>query len=130
MRGITFLVYFLILFSKGDQNTTGRTFGGNDNYSQIPFIAANTPAVIEETTEDAQIRDVSEDLEADFMVSDNVEDEDPTSCFSLKYKLLANRQNLITNLVHLNYQHRYFKSPPTFSGQIFYKYLLQGALRI
>lgn len=122
-------MYFLVLFFKADKDLAARTLHKGGNYSHSGWVVDLHAPTIAELLAGAQLKDTDE-LEAEFLMSDEVVDEDPTSCFSLKYKLLARRQLIRLEPSVNKYQQWYSETPPSFSGLVSYKYLLQRALRI
>ena len=132
MRVAVFFLCLCLMLVKGIENPQARMY-----YSGVGYALATEEAeekhrelltssnhwnysIIKDT------RPVSED---EFIVGEDVEDEDPNN-FAYKYKLLARGRLAYASLSDLKYHRRYLKSPTILSDQASYKYLLQGVLRI
>lgn len=129
MRLAIFFVYLCVYFIQGDNHLPLRTYQHVASYSRThshienPYHR-NFLSMLEDI---ASIRDVQEP-EMESLISDDVEDEDPNTCFSSKYKLVP-RHRTPSHSTVLSYQGRYAKAPPS-PGQLLYKYLVQSSLRI
>lgn len=131
MRLAIFFVYLCAYFTTGDDYRPLRTYQQVESYSHSHQHIENPChhsflCMLEDI---ASIRDVQE-TEADYLISDEVEEEDPNTCFASKYKLVPRHRLTPSHSTVLSYQERYAKAPPSSSDQVSYKYLVQSALRI
>jgi len=78
----------------------------------------------------AFVKDIHPVNSSEYLIGDEVEDEDPNSVFSPKYKLLGRSNPSYSSLSIQHYHIGYCKNLSNFSDQSSYKYLLQGVLRI
>jgi hypothetical protein len=116
---------------KGIDNPLGRTYYSGVGYALTANEEEKYLAVVNNGHRDCSVfRDTRPVAEDEYFLSEEVQDEDPDSCFAHKYKLLARGRAIYSALSVLKYHRKYFKSSTFFSDQASYKYLLQGVLRI
>lgn len=133
MRVAIIFVYLCIMLLKGNESSFARTYQNDGSYI-LSIQEADQQQDNNRFTTSSQdysvVRDTRPVTEDEYMISEEVEDEDPNSCFNPKFKLLAKSRDAYAYQTSLRYLRRYFKAPPSFSDQISYKYLTQRALRI
>ena len=94
-----------------------------------PVIKAQQKKFTHTDREYAVIKEVGSDKEEEYLVGDNVEEDEETSNSSArKYRLLARCYLALSS--HLSYLHSGPKSPPALCHTLSYKYITQGVLRI
>lgn len=76
------------------------------------------------------IRDVSSNEGTEYLIADEVEDEDISNAFARKYRLLTRYYQVISHTSVLSYQHNYSEDRQPLCGHLSYKYIIQRALRI
>ncbi|ACU62788.1 hypothetical protein [Chitinophaga pinensis] len=133
MRVAIIFVYLCILLLKGNESSFARAYQNDGSYtlSIQEQDQQQDNGRFTTTNEDCSVvRDTRPIMEDEYIISEEVEDEDPNNYFSPKVKLLAKSRDAYAYQTSLRYLRRYFKAPPTFSDQISYKYLTQRALRI
>lgn len=89
---------------------------------------ACTPVPLIEKAHYSVIKDLNPDKEEEFLITDEVEDEDTSNSSARKYILLASCYLALPG--HLSYLHSGPKTPPAFCHTLSYKYITQGVLRI
>ncbi|MBW8682981.1 hypothetical protein [Chitinophaga rhizophila] len=131
MRLAVFFMYLCFLLSGGNETNRAGTYQHSADYTLLTATAVQPDSHFTAgDRNDAFFRDTRPVTEDEFIISEEVEDEDPNSYFSPKVKLLSRSRNAYDYQSSLKYLRRYFKAPPSFSDQASYKYLTQRALRI
>ena len=131
MRALVFLVcLFFLLFGGYNYHYAGAHYhsfrhadAARKKLQQVKFTATERERLVykEAVTDDNQ----------DCLLTDYEDsDEDGQELLVRKTRLLARWCAYFTFQSILSYQHNCYKSPPVFYGQISYKYIVQGVLRI
>lgn len=84
----------------------------------------------EDTHSDAAVINVDLDDDEEYLVSDDIVEEDASNFLVRKYRLLARFHWALSDLCVSGYLNKCFKVPPSFWGHPSYIYLTQGVLRI
>jgi hypothetical protein len=130
MRVAIFLVFWCILLLRGDESLSTRTYQYDDCYTLSGQPGNKYPAHNISSGQDCPVVSGHKpEMDQEYLFADDVEDEDTSSGFARKYRLLA-RYGLTYTTSVLRCLLRYYKGSPFFSGEASYKYLLQGVLRI
>lgn len=131
MRLIVFFVCLCLMLVKGIDNPLGRTYYSGVAYALTAHEEEKHRESLSTTHWNCSVfRDTRPISEENYVLGEDVEDEDPNSCFSCKYRLLARGWPGSSDQSVSKYHQGYFRSPALFSDQASYKYLLQGVLRI
>lgn len=131
MRVAVFFVCLCFMLLKGIDNPLGRTYYSGVGYALAANEEEKHLAVVTSGHWDCSVfKDTRPVTEDEYFLGEEVQDEDPDSCFAHKYKLLARGRSTYSASAVLKYHRKYFRSPMFFSDQASYKYLLQGVLRI
>lgn len=131
MRVVIIFACLCFLLLRGDQYVF--TSAHHDHICYTPATEATSPEQIKTTdtnqddtiTPDTDIDDVE-----DYLVSDDVEDDDTSSFFVRKFRLLVRFYFSPSSLSSLSYLRICYKAPPSFWGQLSDIYLTQSVLRI
>ncbi|HEY8920380.1 MAG TPA: hypothetical protein VIM87_28265 [Chitinophaga sp.] len=133
MRVFIFFIYLCCLMSLGYDyfHTTG-TLHRTMCYSQAQDSEKKQQvnAVINTDQAYTFIQDIHPNEEEEFLISDNVEDEDANNYFARKYKLLTRCYLVPSGSPGLSHFYGGFKDRPLFYGYLSYKYITQRTLRI
>jgi hypothetical protein len=131
MRVAIFFVYICIMLLKGNEDSLACAYQNNESYALTTQAAAGEADTFTTTSQYCSVvRDTHPVPEEEYLITEEVEDEDPNSNLTPKFKLLAKSRDAYAYQTSLRYLRRYFKAPPIFSDQVLYKYLTQRALRI
>lgn len=116
---------------KGIDNPVGRTYYSGVGYALTAHEEEKYRENHTGTHWDCSVfRDTRPVSEEEFILGEDVEDEDPNSSFAYKYRLLARGWPGNSTLSVSKYRSGYLRSSTPFSDQASDKYLLQGVLRI
>jgi hypothetical protein len=131
MKVYIFFACLCFLLIRGDQYVLAGT-----SHSSISYF----PAKVIESGQQLNSADISQnytdldddraDEEDDYLISDEVEDEDGNDFLARKYRLLARFYLALSYVFLLVYLYKCYKSPPRFWGYLSYIYIKQGVLRI
>ncbi|MBO9153353.1 hypothetical protein ACFOTA_14120 [Chitinophaga sp. GCM10012297] len=77
-----------------------------------------------------KLGETAADKSADYLLRDKVEDEDTSSFFTRKYKLLAKFYLIFSAVFLLSFLHRRIKTAPVLCGLLSDRYIVQRVLRI
>jgi hypothetical protein len=128
MRVAVFFVCLCILLIRGyDYIYTGL------HYNNIYYhLAQNLEGIKQVHTNQSFtfIKATNLDEEDEFLITDDVEDEDGNDFLERKYKLLGNRHQAVSYPFVLNYLYKSVKAPPPIWSYLSYKYITQGVLRV
>lgn len=131
MRIVVLIVYLFTLLSGGSYDAHAGIQNSEVNYSQILLHKqqqqvrfAHAP-VSYITSPDA---DVS--AEDDYLIGDDIEDDDWSSAFAGKYRMLARSYLALFSLFFVSSLYKRFKALPPFHGQPAPIYITQRVLRI
>ncbi len=131
MRLIVFFVCLCLMLMKGIDNPLGRTYYSGVGYALTAHEEEKHRESITGALRDCSVfRDTRPVSEEQFILGEDVEDEDPNSSFAYKYRLLARGWPDYADISVSKYLRGYIISPALFSDQASYRYLLQGVLRI
>lgn len=131
MRVAIFFVYLCFLLLSGVESSQARAYQNDESYLLSTQTATGQPTYM--TTQEQEcsvVRDTRPVTQDEYIISEEVEDEDPNNYFSPKFKLLAKSRDAYAYQTSLRYLRGYCKAPPFLSDRIAYKYLTQRALRI
>jgi len=131
MRVVIIFACLCFLLLRGDQYVF--TAAHHDHICFSPATEATNPLQIKTTdtnqddtiTTDSDIDDVEE-----YLVSDDVEDDDASNFLVRKLRLLVRCYFSLSGPTPLSYLCKCYKAPPSFWGQISNIYLTQSVLRI
>lgn len=132
MRVFVFFIYLCCLMSLGYDyfHTTG-TLHRTMCYYQAQNIEKKQQANAINTNQSYTfIQDIHPNKEEEFLISDNVEDEDANDLFARKYKLLTRYYLTASNTFSISNFYGGFKEHPPFYSHLSYKYITQRTLRI
>lgn len=131
MRVAIFFVYLCFLLLSGVESSLARAYQNDESYTISTQTEAGQPSYMTTASlECSVVRDTRPVTEDEYIISEEVEDEDPNNYFSPKFKLLAKGRDAYAYQNSLRYLRRYFKAPPFAADQMSCKYLTQRALRI
>ncbi len=82
------------------------------------------------THSDDAVINVALDDNEEYLISDDIVEEDASNFLVRKYRLLARFHWALSDLLVSGYLSKCFKFPPSFLGHPSYIYLTQGVLRI
>lgn len=130
MRVAVFFLYVFFLLLKGGCAFSSVSHSSTSHFPvlhikknhQLKSVFASLPFTI--------VEDTKPDEDSEYMVKEEVENEDASSFLTRKYKLLAGYFLALLYLLILRYLYSCFNSPPPFWGNLSYIYIKQGALRI
>lgn len=125
MRIVVFFVFLCFLLLRGNG-------GGADRYNGVgDALTENAVSTIKSIHDDyLVISDTDSNTEKEFIVSDDVDDENTDNSFARKYKLLAGYHTAYACQAALSSYFNSCKISPSFYGQSSHKYILQRALRL
>ncbi|PWV56900.1 hypothetical protein [Chitinophaga sp. S165] len=131
MRLIVFFVCLCLMLLKGIDNPLGRTYYSGVGYALTAHEEEKHRESITGAHWDCSVfRDTRPVSEEQYILGEDVEDEDPNSSFAYKYRLLARGWPGLSAISVSKYLRGYLISSALFSDQASYRYLLQGVLRI
>lgn len=131
MRLTVFFVCLCLMLLKGIDNPLGRTYYSGVGYALTAHEEEKHREGLTGTHWDCSVfRDTRPISEKEYILGEDVEDEDPNSSFAYKYRLLARGWPGYSASSVSKYLRGYLLSPALFSDKASYKYLLQGVLRI
>lgn len=131
MRVVIFFACLCFLLLRGDK--CAFSFTPHHNICNNPTQHLNSQWLVKVTDtnqDDTITSDTDLEEEAEYLVSDDVEDDDASNFLVRKYRLLARCDLSHAHLSTLSYLRKYFQAPPPFWGHLSNIYLTQGALRI
>ena len=130
MRVFIFLIYLCSLLLRGYDYVFIDTHYNNVCSSAVQYEKDRQATFANTKRDDSIIKDAGPNEEEEYLVRNDVEDEDGNSVFARKYKLQACR-NLIPSYTYvLSYLPNSFKDHLSFCGHLPYIYILQRVLRI
>ncbi|NIG51875.1 hypothetical protein [Chitinophaga sp. Cy-1792] len=134
MRVVVFFVCLCLLLFRGDVRLFAETQRNGICNTHAPFTDRTQHVIKASPAQDfVLMNDESPNEDKAYMISETIEENDNSECFSVKFKLLfkyfliAYYQTSPSGLSNL---HKYFKAPSSDIGQESCKYILQGVLRI
>lgn len=131
MRVVKFFVYLCFLLLGRGEHFTARAFHHGDSYALTRKVEQQLlVSFMEDDEKTAFVKDTHPINIHEYLIGDEVEDEDPNSVFSPKYKLLGRANPAYSSLSDQYYHLRYCKNLSTISEKSSCKYLVQGVLRI
>lgn len=131
MRLIVFFVCLCLMLLKGIDNPLGRTYYSGVGYALTAHEEEKHRESLAGAHWDCSVfRDTRPVSKEEFILGEDIQDEDPNSSFAYKYRLLARGWPDNSTLSVSKYLRGYPISPALFSDQASDKYLLQGVLRI
>lgn len=134
MRVALFFVCLCFLLLKVDSSL----YAGMQHYS-IGYTSARHPQkanevkLVSASKDCAVITDAGVDTKMEYLISDDVEDEDTNDFSSPKDRLPARSHAVYSCPVYpavLKYHRKYYKAPPSFFGQISDKCILHSVFRL
>lgn len=129
MRVAVFLVFVCLLMLRGYDSIYAGTH--HISLSRTPAQYLENKQQVKSTWQHHTVTGVtSPDEEEEFLISDDIEDEDVNNVFVRKYKLLARYNLALSYLFILSYLYKCLKAPSFFWGHSSYKYITQKVLRI
>jgi hypothetical protein len=136
MRVAIFFVYLCFLLIRLDSTIyAGTHYNSNSNfYTLIQHVEKKQSVNAISAKQDCfVIEDINLNAEKEYLISDDVEDEDTNNCPAQKYRLLARSHATHAYPSYpsiLNYLCNCFKVAPSLCIPASDKYILQGVLRI
>lgn len=132
MRVFVFFIYLCCLMSLGYDyfHTTGALHRTMCYYQAQNIEKKQQANAINTNQTYAFIQDIHPNKEEEFLISDNVEDEDANDLFARKYKLLTRYYLTPSGSSGLSYFYGGFKDRPPFYSHLSCKYITQRTLRI
>lgn len=131
MRVFIFLIYLCSLLLRGYDYVYIGTHHNSITASAARYVEnGQQPRLANTNRDDSVIRDAGPGEEEEYLVRNDVEDEDGNNIFARKYKLQACR-NLISSYTYISgYLRNSFKDRLSFYPHSSYIYILQRVLRI
>jgi hypothetical protein len=131
MRVFIFLIYLCSLLLRGyDYSYIGTQYNSIRASVVQYFENGQPPKLANANRDDSVIRDAGPGEEEEYLVRNDVEDEDGNNIFARKYKLQASRNLIATYTCIAGYLHNSFKDRLSFYPHSSYIYIVQRALRI
>ncbi|MFB6457435.1 hypothetical protein ACE38W_19330 [Chitinophaga sp. Hz27] len=134
MRVVVFFVCLCLLLFRGDVRLFAETQRNGISYTHTQFQDRTQHVTKASPAQNfIFINDENPYQDKQYMVSEDIEENDNQEGFAAKFKLIF-KYFLIayyqTSSAGLSNQHQYFKARSSFFGQESCKYILQGVLRI
>lgn len=131
MRIAVFFVCLCSLLLGGAVPVTAGTGHKDMGYALAQYALTGHQTKFTHTVQDSPVmKGTDPDVDKEYFVADDVEDDDSDHFLAKKMKLLARYPSAICYQSILSYLCNRFKAPPPFWGPVSYKYILQRALRI
>lgn len=129
MRVFVFLVFVSLLMLRGYDSIYAGTH--QISLSHTPAQYLENKQQVKPTSRQYTVTAVTSLNEEDeFLISDDIEEEDPNNFLARKYKLLARCYLAFSYLLILSYLYKCLKAPPFFWAHPSYRYITQKVLRI
>ena len=131
MRLAIFFVYLCFFLLKGGDHVHAVVSSYTDGYAHAQYIQISQPVAAAISCDAGTvINNTGTDNQNQFLIIDDVEDEDTNNFFARKFKTLARYYTALSCQSTLGYPINRSKVAPSFCGRISYKYILQRVLRV
>lgn len=130
MRIAVLIVYLFTLLVGGSYDVHAGTPGSGGH--EVQLLLNKTPQVQATHTPVSYVAATGVDVstEDDYLIGDDIEEEDWSSSFAGKYRLLARSYLALFSLFFVSSLYKRFKALPPFHGQPAPIYITQRVLRI
>lgn len=129
MRVAVFLVFVSLLMLRGYDSIYAGTHHISLSHTPALYLE-NKPQVKSTWQHYATTAVTSLNEEEEFLISDDIEEEDPNNFLARKYKLLVNYYLALSYLHSSGYLCKYLKYPSAYWGHLSSIYITQNVLRI
>ena len=137
MRVAIFFTYLCFLLLRGNEYAFTATQDPAVHHAPVKeneyaFSATHHLPLIKEPedTQEYTVVDTTIDNEEEYLISDDIEEEDPSNFLVRKYKLLARYYVALSCPLLSGYLYKSRKAPPSFQGYLSYIYITQRVLRL
>jgi hypothetical protein len=129
MRVAVFLVFVSLLMLRGYDSIYAGTHHISLSHTPAQYLESK-PQVKSAYQHYIVTAVTSLNEEEEFLISDDIAEEDPDNFLARKYKLLVNYYLALSYLLILSYLYKYLKSPSSYWGHLSNIYITQNVLRI